>query len=128
MALMLALTMFGVVIDGFRNRELRRSVAALRGLSLSEYSPRQMSYDLARLKRKGLIFRAKASHRYYPTPYGCKLARLYARLEVRVFRPALSAMQERVIHAPPPLQSALQSVDRQFDQLIQNSFPTSKAA
>jgi hypothetical protein len=71
MALMLALTMFGVVIDGFCNRELRVRVAALRGLSLSEYSSRQMSYDLARLSRKGLIFRARDSHRYYSTPYGC---------------------------------------------------------
>jgi hypothetical protein len=128
MALMLALTMFGVVIDGFRNRELRARVAALRGLASSQYSARQMSYDLTRLKRKGLIFAAHGSHRYYATPYGCKLARLYARLEVRVFRPALSAMEERTRRAPTPLQNALQSVDRHFDQLIQNSFPTSKAA
>jgi hypothetical protein len=128
MALMLALTMFGVVIDGFRNRELRTRVAALGELTLAQYSARQMSYDLARLRRKGLIFRAQGSHRYYPTPYGCKLARLYARLEMRVFRPALSAMQERVVEMPTPLQSALQGIDRHFDQLIQTSFPTGKAA
>jgi hypothetical protein len=128
MALMLALAMFGVVIAGFRNRELRRRVAALGELTPAQYSARQISYDLTRLRRKGLIFRAQGSHRYYPTPYGCKLARLYARLEVRVFRPALSAMQERVVEMPTPLQNALQGVDRHFDQLIQTTFPTGKAA
>jgi hypothetical protein len=127
MALMLALAMFGVVIAGFRNRELRRRVAALGELTPAQYSARQISYDLTRLRRKGLIFRAQGSHRYYPTPYGCKLARLYARLEVRVFRPALSAMQERVVEMPTPLQNALQGVDRHFDSTHPNHFPHRKS-
>ena len=32
------------------------------------------------------------SQRYDVTPYGWKVARLYARLEARIFRPALTAM------------------------------------
>ena len=128
MALMLALSMFGVTIDGMRNRELRLRVAALRGLALEQYRARQMSYDLVRLQRKGLIFRARGTHRYYATPYGCKVARLYARLEVRVFRPVLSAMTQCPRPLSSSLRSTLQRVDREFDQLIETSFPSRKAA
>jgi hypothetical protein len=53
MALMLALSAFGCLIDGFRSRELRQRVAALMGVGLEQYSASQMSYDLRRLRRKG---------------------------------------------------------------------------
>lgn len=103
-------------------------MAALGGLSAQEYGAGQMSYDLMRLQRKGLLFRAKGSQRYYATPYGCKLARLYARLEVRVFRPALSALEGQAPPANTPLQSALRCVDRELDHLIQSNFPARQAA
>jgi hypothetical protein len=69
-----------------------------------------MSYDLRRLVRKGIICRAAGRHRCSLTPYGWRLARFYARLEARVFRPALTAM-----NAPPPgsnasLNKALQTI------------------
>src|SRR5438046_2205679 len=44
--------------------------------------------------RNGLLCGALNSQRYYLTPYGWKLARLYARLEARIFRPALTAMND----------------------------------
>jgi hypothetical protein len=95
MALMLALTMFGFLVDGFRNRELREKVAALLGCPLAEYSAARMSYDLRRLRHKGLLLRAGDSHRYYLTSEGWKLARLYARLDARVFRPLLTVVESR---------------------------------
>ena len=57
-----------------------------------------------------------------------RLARLYARLEVRVFRPVLSAMTQCPRALPSSLRSTLQRVDREFDQLIETSFPSRKAA
>jgi len=57
MALLLALTMFHHLIDGFRNHDLRQQVADLLGVTLAEYTPHQMTYDLRRLRLKGLIYR-----------------------------------------------------------------------
>jgi hypothetical protein len=85
MALMLSLCAFGCLIDGFRSWELRRQVAALVGLGLQQYSASQMSYDLRRLARKGIICRMAGSQCWYLTTFGWRLARFYARLEARYF-------------------------------------------
>ena len=77
MALLLALTMFHHLIDGFRNRDLRQQVADLLGVTLAEYTPHQMTYDLRRLRLKGLIYRPPKTNRYFVTPYGWKVARYF---------------------------------------------------
>jgi hypothetical protein len=128
MALMLVLCQFSSVIQGVRNRELRRQVAALLGLPLEQYSAGQASYDLRRMVRKGLLCRALKSQRYYLTPYGWKLARLYARLEARIFRPALTAMNGPPPVLPNKLKRTLAAVDAQFDELIGDAFPARKIA
>ena len=46
--------------------------------------------DLRRLRLKGLIYRPPKTHRYFLTPHGGKIARLFSRLEARVFRPAVA--------------------------------------
>jgi hypothetical protein len=43
--------------EGFRNRHLRAHVAALLGENLQQYTAAKMSYDLRRLRLKGLISR-----------------------------------------------------------------------
>ena len=50
MALLLALTMFHHLVNGFRNHDLRQQVADLLGLKLTDYMPHQMTYDLRRLR------------------------------------------------------------------------------
>jgi hypothetical protein len=116
MALMLSLSAFGCLIDGFRSRELRQRVAAIMGVGLEQYSASQMSYDLRRLRRKGIISRVSGSQRCYLTPYGWKLARLYARLEPRVFRPALTVMNAPPIASSSPLNDALQIIDTELNR------------
>ena len=128
MALFLALTLFQHLVDGFHNRDLRRHVAALLGVSLEGYSVSQMSYDLRRLRRKGLIYRREGTRRWFATPYGWKVARLFSRLEARVFRPALVAFGQDRHGLPPTLSAALERVDRQLDTLIENAVPDRKAA
>ncbi len=128
MALMLVLCQFASVIEGLRNRDLRGQVAALLGLPREQYSAGQASYDLRRMLRKGLLCRSLNSQRYYLTPYGWKLARLYARLEARIFRPALTAMNDPPAALPARLKHALAAVDTQFDELISQSFPARHAA
>ena len=128
MALMLSLSAFGCLIDGFRSRDLRYRVAALLGVGLDQYSVGQMSYDLRRLIRKGIICRVCGSQRCYLSPYGWKLARLYARLEARVFRPALTVMNAPPVGEPGPLHKAAQIIDTEIDRLLAQVFPMRKAA
>ena len=48
--LLAALLRFEPLPAGFRNRELRETVAPLRGMSLEDYNAGQMTYDLRRLR------------------------------------------------------------------------------
>jgi hypothetical protein len=128
MALFLALTLFQHLIDGFRNRDLRALVADLLGVTISEYTAPKMTYDLRRLRLKGLIYRPPRSNRYVVTPYGWKVARLFARLDARVFRPAMALFTAADAILPVPLRTALNRVDSQLDELIYDAFPHVKAA
>ena len=76
MALLLALTLFQHLIDGFHNRALRTLVADLLGVTTEQYTATQMTYDLRRLRLKGLIYRPPKTNRYFVTPHGWKVARL----------------------------------------------------
>jgi hypothetical protein len=68
MALLAALCLFLHLPEGFRNRQLRSHVAALLGEDLQQDSAAKMSYDLRRLRLKGLIYRKAGSTRCYLTP------------------------------------------------------------
>jgi hypothetical protein len=128
MALMLTLSLFTHLINGFRNQDLRRAVADLLGLPAKAYTAQQATYDLRRLCRKGLVHRREGTQRYVVTPYGWKVARLYARLDARVFRPALTALEGQSVETPTPkLAQALARVDHELDTLISSAFPAQKA-
>jgi hypothetical protein len=127
-ALFLALTLFPHLIDGFHNRDLRALVADLLGVSAAEYTASQMTYDLRRLRLKGLIFRPPKKNRYFLTPHGWKVARLFTRLDARVFRPAMAMFTSNDAVLPFPLRVSLNRVDAQLDQLIYQAFPQVKAS
>ena len=121
------MTLFQHLIDGFRNRDLRQHVAALLGVALADYTPHQMTYDLRYLRLEGLIYRPPKTNRYFVTPYGWKVARLFSRLDARVFRPATAMMTANDAVLPFPLRQALDRVDEQLDLLIFDAFPLEKA-
>ena len=128
MALFLALTLFQHLIDGFRNSDLRTHVAELLGIAVAEYTSNQMTCDLRRLRLKGLIYRPPGTHRYFLTPDGWKVARLFSGLEARVFRPAVAMFTTNDAVLPFPLRRALNRVDAQLDTLIYDGFPLPHAA
>jgi hypothetical protein len=128
MALLLALTLFQHLIDGFQNRDPRTLVADLLGITIEQYTASQMTYDLRRLRLKGLIFRPPRTHRYFVTPYGWKVARLFSRLEARVFRPAMAMFTANDAVLPFPLRQALDRVDDQLERLIYDALPLAKAS
>lgn len=67
MALLSALLLWRHLLVGFRNQQLVRLMNQLLG---HPYSQRQATYDLRRLRRKGLIVRLAGSQRYQLTPLG----------------------------------------------------------
>lgn len=94
------------------------------GATAPPYSAAQATYDLRRLSRKGLVYRRPGTQRYVATPYGWKVARFYARLDARVLRPALTAMEGKgVVDPHPELTQALANVERQLDKLLDDAFP-----
>jgi hypothetical protein len=116
MALFAALGHYGLQLNGFRNRDLRRLVEPLLGRS---YTPNQMTYDLRRLRRRGLITRLQGSHRYLVTPRGLRIAYLFTKLYQRLLKPGWSSLIPASSVAPP-IQRALHTLDQHFDQLLAN--------
>jgi hypothetical protein len=102
MALFQALCVFSHLPRGFRNRDLRPRVEALAG---RPYSTAQMTYDLRRLRLKGLIHRIPGTHRYTATTDGLRTAFFYSKLYLRILRPhwRLGQMPSRV---PAPASSS----------------------
>jgi hypothetical protein len=117
MALLQALCHLTHVPAGFRNRTLRSEVATL--LGDPHYGSGQMTYDLRRLRRKGLIARIAATHRYVLTTYGLKVALFFSKLYLRVLRPGWARIEESSRTAPRRLLQALQRVQTEIDRLVQ---------
>jgi hypothetical protein len=85
-----------------------------------------MTYDLRRLRLKGLIYRPPKTNRYFVTPYGWKVARLFSRLDGRVFRPAMAMFTASDALLPFPLRQSLDRVDLELDLLIYEASPCRK--
>jgi hypothetical protein len=114
MALFQAITGFAHLPRGFRNRDLRRRIEALLG---RPYSAAQMTYDLRRLRRKGVIHRIPQTHRYTTTSYGLKVAFFSAKLYLRILRPAWAALLPTDDQLPRPLRRALDALDAQISKI-----------
>ncbi len=114
MALLQALTAFTHLPRGFRNRDLRPPVAALLGRA---YTATQMTYDLRRLRLKGLIHRIAGTHRYTATTYGLKVAFFYSKLYLRLLRPNWPALLPIDDAFPRPLREALDHLDTEIRKL-----------
>jgi hypothetical protein len=114
MALLQALTGFTHLPRGFHNRDLRPHVAALLG---RPYTAAQMTYDLRRLRLKGLIQRIPKTHRYTTTSYGRTVAFFYSKLYLRILRPQWNALLPDSDHWPRSLRLALDQLDTEIDKL-----------
>ena len=106
MALAGALCALVHVVVGFTNRSLCARVSPpLDGL----YTSAQMTYDLRRMRLKGLIRRVPHSNRYVLTPEGVRWAVFYTKLHNRLLGPLLDADKP---HAPIELRRALRVIDQ----------------
>jgi hypothetical protein len=118
MAVLCAIVGFTHLLNGFDNRRLTDLVATLLD---SSYTARQATYDLRRLKRKGLIERVPRSHRYHLTPLGRRVAVLFTKTYGRVLAPGLVQLDPRLpaeVTARSPLATAWRRLDRALDDYI----------
>jgi hypothetical protein len=106
-------TLTGVV--GFTHRSLRARVAALLA---TPYSAAQMSYDLTRLRRKGLIQRLPGTNTYVLTTDGVRFALFYTKVHDRLLVPLLAADTPP---APPQLRQALGVIDRSVTDYVRQA-------
>jgi hypothetical protein len=115
MALAGALCVLLNAVVGFTNRSLRAQVAGLLG---GVYSSAQMTYDLRRLRLKGLIRRLDHTNRYVLTPEGVRVAVFYTKLYNRRLGPLLATDRPP---APPELRQALRVIDHTVDDYVQHA-------
>ena len=90
-ALFAALVYYAHRPDRLRNKDLRPTVAELMSVPADAYTSGQMSYDLRRLRLKGLIERIPETHQYRLTQLGAKVSTFLTKLYERLFRPGLTA-------------------------------------
>ena len=112
MALAGALCVNLLSVVGFTNKTLRGLVSQLLD---GPYTQAQMTYDLRRLRLKGLIRRLPRSNTYVLTADGQRFAIAYTKLGRRVLPPLLAGDQPP---APPGLRLALRVVDWHVDNYL----------
>jgi len=112
MALTGALCVALTATVGFTNKSLRVLVSQLLG---TPYSQTQMTYDLRRLRLKGLVIRVPHTNTYVPTSDGIRAAVFYTKLDHRLLHPLLAA---HLPPAPPELREALRTIDQTINTYI----------
>ena len=116
-ALLAVLLTFRLLPMGFANRELRTHVATLLGVSADAYGSTRATYDLRRLRLRGLVERIPRSHRYRVTEAGQRVALCYCRGQRRILGPTLSAVFDDAI--PPALGRLVKRFDDHINRLWQ---------
>ncbi len=113
MALLGALSLILHQVVPFTNADLR---AAVGQLLLRPYTSSQMSYDLRRLRAKGLIRRLESSHRYVTTPEGTAVALLFTKSYQRLVHPLLAIDAADVPPTTAPtVRQALRAIGHYID-------------
>jgi hypothetical protein len=123
MAVLSGLVGFCHLVNGFSNRQL---VERTSGVLSSPYTMRQATYDLRRLKRKGLIAKIPKSHRYQLTPTGRRIAVLFTKVYGRVLAPGLVRCDLQLpesIARRCPLATAWRRFERSLEEFVEKAFP-----
>ncbi|UGT90369.1 hypothetical protein LTS72_18770 [Mycobacterium ostraviense] len=113
-ALLQALLTFGCQINGFTNRDLRALTTELRGLPPGALTTGQITYDLRRLKSRGLITRIPHSNRYTVTDHGLHTAHFLTCVHDRLLPTGLAHLAD---HTGAP---SLQAASRAYNTALEN--------
>lgn len=122
MALLAALCLHLPTPNGFTNQALRSYVAHFRRQFAShsaDYTRAQMTYDLRRLRLRGLIDRIPKKNRYLPTSLGRRVAFFFTKTYSRILRPALARTGPSPTQpTTDPLATTWRRLESQIDHLV----------
>jgi hypothetical protein len=110
---------------GLVSRELAAKVRELTGQSEAEYGPRQASYDLKKLRGKGLVERVAKSRRYAATEPGLRTMVAVGIVREQVLKPILAQACQPEPHPPlpsenrGPLEDHYQAIQDEVRKLLQ---------
>ena len=105
-------------MGGLTNAGLCALVADLLG---RPYSSRQATYDLRRLRRKGLIERVPGHHLYRATAHGRVVVTFLTKVSARILVPGLTELEAPASpprHVPRPIVVAWRTWQRELDNFI----------
>ena len=107
-------------MDGLlTNRSLRERVGALHDPGPRGYTQARMTYDLRRLRLKGVVTRIPRSHRYVLTPLGRRVALFMTKSFARVVRPVLHRIDPALpANSNDDLRRAWLACDRALDSAV----------
>ena len=120
MALLACLCSYQHLIAGLTNRSLRELIAGL----IPGYGPRQMTYDLRRLRRKGFIQRIPRTQRYELTSEGRRLAVFFTKTYTRIVSRSLAELDPALpkeIAVRSPLASSWRALERAIEDKIKEA-------
>lgn len=117
-ALLSTLLVFRLLPHGFSNRDLRTLLAPLLGREPDGLRAGQMTYDLRRLRKHGLIDRVPHTHRYRVTDTGLERALFLTRAHDRLLRTGLAQL---IDPQPGPLRTASRNYQTALDTLTRES-------
>jgi hypothetical protein len=88
MALLSCLRSYRHLFAGLTDKSLRELVAGV----IPKYTARQMTYDLRRLRRKGLLLRVPGSQHYELIDHGRRIAVFFTKTYNRILNPSLTEL------------------------------------
>ena len=115
-ALLSVLILFRLLAEGWRQRDLAEPLAGLLGISPSLLTAGRLTYQLRRLRLRGLIARQPGTHRYRVTEHGLRLALFFTRTHARLFRPGLALVMPEAARDDGRLRRAFEQLERAMDQ------------
>lgn len=116
MALFAAVSAFVFAPEGFTNGQLRERVGGLHDPGPKGYGAGRMTYDLRRLRLKGLVVRIPGKHRYMLTPLGRRVALFMTKSYARIVRPVLDRLDP---HLPGEVDDNLRAAWRTCESALE---------
>ena len=111
------------VIAHITNKDLRKEVQRVVGISDKEYGSTKMGYDLKRLVVKNIIKRVEGTHRYVFTEFSYKLCLMLLLIKDRVVEPMVSGIRAGVKTAKnymlPRLTAQFMKINEIFDEIFE---------
>jgi len=117
LALFSALVMFDTLPAGFRGADLRARLIPLLALGPNDLPRGRVSYDLRRLRLRGLIERLPHSHRYQVTTLGFRTALFFLKVQTRILRPGLAQLTSNDVSPDARLRAAFSRVEREIHRV-----------